>query len=203
MAHNGSIWRRFAAHLLEALGVKLAFGLFTLLPVDAASATGGWIARVIGMRLPVSGTARGNLARVFPEMETSEADRIIKGMWDNLGRTVAERAHLGDFDPYRMDSRVEIVGAGVIDLVREDMKPGLFFTGHMGNWELASLGMTRRGLPVHVAYRAANNPMVDRIFQRRRWPRIRSFSPRVRAEPNMHSRPWARADTWPCWLTRK
>ncbi|MDP6175773.1 MAG: lysophospholipid acyltransferase family protein, partial [Rhodospirillales bacterium] len=63
---------------------------------------------------------------------------------------------------------VEIVGAGIIDVIRDDQKPGLFFSGHMGNWELAALGMTRRGLPVHVAYRAANNPLVNKIFQRQR-----------------------------------
>lgn len=168
MARNATWWRRFVAYPLQALGVNLAFGFFALLPVDAASALGGWIARLVGPRLSVSGTARRNLARVFPELDAGETATIIEGMWDNLGRTAAEHAHLADFDPYRMDSRVEIVGAGIVDLLRDDMKPGMFFTGHLANWELAALGMTRRGLPVHVAYRAANNRLVDKIFQRRR-----------------------------------
>ena len=146
----------------------LLYGLFAVLPVDAASALGGWLARKLGPRLRISDTARANLARVFPEMDAGEIERVVRGMWDNLGRTAAEHAHLMDFDPYRMDSRVEIIGAGIVDVLRDDNQPGMFFSAHMANWELTPLGVTRRGLPLHLAYRAANNPLVDRIFHQGR-----------------------------------
>src|SRR5580704_18136305 len=80
-------------------GLFLAFmSLFRLIGVDAASALGGFIGREIFARTGVTNRARENLTRAFPEKSTAEIDAIIRTMWDNLGRTVAEYAHLDKFD---------------------------------------------------------------------------------------------------------
>ena len=77
----------------------LAFmGLFRIMGVDAASALGGFIGRNIFARTRVTARARENLERAFPGKSETEIDTILHGMWDNLGRTVAEYAHLDKFD---------------------------------------------------------------------------------------------------------
>src|SRR3546814_15479695 len=70
-------------------------GFFWLLPVDWASNLGGWLTRQIGSRLPVSRRALKHLAIAFPDMPEAERRRIVAGMWDNLGRLIAEYPHLG------------------------------------------------------------------------------------------------------------
>ncbi|MBV8651489.1 MAG: hypothetical protein JO255_08485, partial [Alphaproteobacteria bacterium] len=43
---------------LEGVGARIMFGLFRLLPLDAASALGGFLARLVGPMLGVSKRAR-------------------------------------------------------------------------------------------------------------------------------------------------
>ena len=152
----------------EATAAWLLYGLFTLLPVDAASWLGGALGRLVGPKLGVSRNARRNLRRVYPDMEDAEVARILTAMWDNLGRTAGEHPHLGKFDPYRKNSRVEVAGIEHVDALRDDAAAGILFGGHLANWELAPLAGTKRGLVVHLVYRRANNPFFDKIVQKGR-----------------------------------
>ena len=163
MALGGSLAQRG-----EAAAAWLLYGLFAILPVDAASWLGGTLGRLVGPKLRVSRNARRNLKRVFPHMEDAEMARILTNMWDNLGRTAGEHPHLGKFDPYRKNSRVEVVGIEHVDALRDDGAAGILFGGHLANWELAPLAGTKRGLVVHLVYRRANNPFFDKIVQKGR-----------------------------------
>jgi Kdo2-lipid IVA lauroyltransferase/acyltransferase len=152
---------------LEAWLVGTVFHLFRLLPLDLASAIGGWIGRNIGYRLPATRRARRNLERCFADQPTAEREAILKGMWDNLGRAAAEYPHLREFR-FGPGERVEVVGLEHVESMRDDGRPGLFFSGHLGNWELMGLGAVRHGVPVHPVYRAANNPRLEWLY---RWGR--------------------------------
>lgn len=153
---------------LEGLAARAAFAFFKALPLDAASAFGGWLMRGLGPRLSVSKRARRNLSRAFPDKSPAEIEAVVRAMWDNLGRTTAEFAHLPEFDPYAGDGRVVVEGAENIDLLRDDGKPGLFFACHLANWEVQIFALTRRGLPAAVTYRASNNPEVEALYHRAR-----------------------------------
>ncbi len=163
------IWsQKFINHPVQAI---IAWGLltfFAFLPLDLASAFGGWIGRNIGPRLKVSNNARREIAVVFPSLDANKIENIIEGMWDNLGRTAAEHPHLEKFNPYEEDSRVEVIGVEIIDQTRDDNLPGIAFSGHFANWELGPLASTKRGLPLHLVYRRANNPFFDRLLQKAR-----------------------------------
>lgn len=151
------------AYPLQAAGAFVLFALFGLLPLDAASALGGLLGRAIGPFLPHSRLAARNLTRAMPELRREEVKRVVRGMWDNLGRVVAEYPHLHRIACYD-GSRVEVVGAEGIDLIRDDHKGAIFFSGHLGNWEISSLAATQRGMPIIHIYRAPNNPIVDRLI---------------------------------------
>lgn len=160
---GGGGWRRRVRYFLEGAAVRAAFAAFRLMGIDAASGLGGWVARTIGPWLRTSRRAARNLRRAFPGASAAEIDRIVRGMWDNLGRVVGEYPHLHDLDVYG-GGRVEVVGAEHIDALRDDGRPGLFFTAHFGNWEITPLGIIQRGLPLAYIYRPANNPVVDRLI---------------------------------------
>jgi len=149
----------------EAALIQGALAIFALLPVARASDLGGAIARAIGPWLPVSATARRNLEAAFPDLTPPAIAAIVRAMWENLGRTAAEYAHLGAFDCYAPGGRVDVIGAEVIDRLRDDGKPGIFFGIHQANWEILALAATQRGVPLDQVYRAANNPYVDSLFQ--------------------------------------
>ncbi len=162
--------RRFVAYPLQAAAVWLGLALFGALSIDRASAVGGWLGRTIGPRLGVTRTAERNLRRAFPERDEAEIAAIVRGMWDNLGRVAAEYVHLGEIQVYGDDGRVEVVGVEHVDRLREDGAGGIFFGAHLGNWEITALGAIQNGLPLSLIYRAANNPIVERLLQKIRAP---------------------------------
>lgn len=170
MARPRSALRR-VLHALEAAVLHGVFVVARAVPVDAASAAGGWIARTVGPRLPVSKTGRRNLRRAFPEKGELEIETILRGVWDNLGRTVAEYPHLQkiwDHDPARPDrpGRVEVGGIEEFIALRDDGKPALIFSAHLGNWELLPLAAARHDLPLSVVFRPPNNPHAAELVTR-------------------------------------
>ena len=151
-------------HRIEAVGAGLMFGLFRLLPLDAASAVGGWLGRLVGPPLGVTKRAQINLQRALPHLGAVEARRVMRGMWDNLGRVIAEYPHLDAFKVYDRDGRIEVVGGDIVDPLLAAGKPIIFISAHYGNWEIGTMAATQRGLDVAEVYRAANNPWVDRLI---------------------------------------
>lgn len=151
--------RRAEAALMRAL-----LGVLRRLSIDRASAIGGAIGRAIGPHLGVTRHARKNLRACFGEKPDAEIAQIIRAMWDNLGRTAFEYAHLDNFRFYEKDSRIEVRGLRHVDQVVAAGKGAIFVSGHFANWELLSSGLAQRGLPVMTVYRAASNPLADEII---------------------------------------
>jgi KDO2-lipid IV(A) lauroyltransferase len=158
--YRGLRWLRRAA---EALLQALLMGLFWLLPVDWASNLGGWLTRQIGTRLPVSRRAMKHLAIAFPEMPESERRGIVAGMWDNLGRMIAEYPHLGTLaDP--AGGRTEVVGAERLEAVRAAGRGFIVISAHMANFELMPISAYKHGHNLTVVSRPVNNPFIQRIL---------------------------------------
>ena len=156
--------QRAVAYPLEAVAAVLMYSFFAILPMDAASAIGGWLGRTIGPRLGITRRARVNMERALPEFDAATREATIKAMWDNAGRTVAELPHL----PRIARSRIAITGEDHILPFREDGKPCILISGHFSNWELLPQTVAHFGLPCVTVYRAANNPLVDAFL---RWAR--------------------------------
>lgn len=145
----------------------LAFmGFFRLIGVDAASAVGGFIGREIFARTRVTKRARDNLIAAFPEKSEGERDAIIRTMWDNLGRTVAEYAHLDKFDLSGPNPRIQVNNLEEIDKIHG--KGALIVSGHFANWEIMPISASRYGIDGAIVYRPPNNPYVDRYIARAR-----------------------------------
>ena len=156
------------AHRLEAWGAALFFAGFGCLPLDTASALGGAVARWIGPRLGISHRARRNLRAAMPELAPAQIERIIRGMWDNLGRVAAEYPHLRHIRVFEAGGRVETCGLNHLDAALAAGRRVVIFGGHLANWEIAALAAGQYGLDIAQIYRAANNPLVDRMIARLR-----------------------------------
>ena len=154
------------AHRLQGWGAALSFGAFGLLPLDRASALGGALARRIGPSLAISERARRNLRRAFPGFQEIEIERIVTDMWDNLGRVAAEYPHLREIRVFRAGGRVETHGFEHMDRAVAAGRRMIIFSGHIANWEIGLLAAVQYGISVAQIYRAANNPLVDRMITR-------------------------------------
>jgi Kdo2-lipid IVA lauroyltransferase/acyltransferase len=163
--HSRAVGRR-VAHYLEGWGAALAFGAFSALPLDWASALGAAVARRIGPWLAISNAARRNLQLAFPELPEAEIDSILVEMWDNLGRVAAEYPHLREIRVFDPNGRVETHGLEHIDRAVVSGRRMIIFSGHIANWEIAMVAAVQYGISVAQIYRAANNPLMDRMIAR-------------------------------------
>ncbi|MDY0009027.1 MAG: hypothetical protein RBS08_04915, partial [Bdellovibrionales bacterium] len=90
-------------YAFETLAVYIIYGFFRILPLDVASDTGGWILSRLGPRMGASRTALRNLELAFPEKTETERAEIMRGMWNNLGRVIAEYPHLRQIGQERVE----------------------------------------------------------------------------------------------------
>ncbi|MGH6991179.1 MAG: hypothetical protein ACREE3_14875, partial [Stellaceae bacterium] len=102
-------WRGGVTRISRGLRGALAIALLKtmrLIDPDKLANFAGWYMRTIGPWLPEHRIGRANLAAAYPEKSPAEIDKILAGVWDNLGRLGAEFAHLDrlwDFDPEHPD----------------------------------------------------------------------------------------------------
>jgi KDO2-lipid IV(A) lauroyltransferase len=159
-------WRkalRRVRYAAEGLLQCLIMGFFWLLPLDWASNLGGWLTRQLGSRLPVNRRALKHLAIAFPDMPEAERRRIVAGMWDNLGRLIAEYPHLGTIaEP--ASGRIEVIGAERLEAVRRAGRPFIIISAHMANFELMPIAAYKHGYNMTVVSRPVNNPFIQRIL---------------------------------------
>jgi len=150
-----------AIHLLEYAALKISLAIFGVMGLDRASAAGGRLARLVGPRIGVSNRARANIRRAMPDLSPAEVERIVAGMWENLGRTIGEYAHLERFARPEERHRIEVVEAGTLRAMAEANCGGVLVSGHFSNWELLPLIMRLEGFEGGEVYRHANNPFVN------------------------------------------
>jgi Kdo2-lipid IVA lauroyltransferase/acyltransferase len=122
----------------------------------------GRFMRTLGPNLKEHRTGRANLAAAFPEKSADEIEAILRGVWDNLGRVVAEFAHIDRlqmFDPDPLENG-DILYTKEVDArfrrLRSDGKPALVFAAHLANWELPALVAAKFRLDTAVLYRRPN-----------------------------------------------
>src|SRR5262245_18771785 len=122
--------------------------------------------RKIGPRLRGHRTARAQLKAAFPEKNSEEIENLLEGMWDNIGRVVAEYGHLEtiwDFDPEHPRSGrilVDQTAAERMQRLGRESGPALMFGAHLANWELLGLAAAAHGRKIALVYR---EPRASRI----------------------------------------
>jgi KDO2-lipid IV(A) lauroyltransferase len=157
------MWQRLRFRLEAALvwlGLRL---LAALGPVTASNFAGG-LARAVGPLLPVSRVAEANLRLAMPELEAPARRRAIRGVWENLGRTVGELPHLASLRETASGPGWEVENRDIIDTFRARGGAVVFVSGHLGNWEMLQPILGACGIPMAGFYRAAANPLVDDLI---------------------------------------
>ena len=136
----------------------------------------GALMRKIGPLFKEHRVGRAQLRAAFPEKSDTEIEKILSGVWDNLGRIAIEFAHLDEFS-------VEGFGTPTPDVItyppeskeRYDwiMKSGratIGFAAHLANWELPGVGAKLIGAKSAVLFRRPNIGAVSDVIIKLREP---------------------------------
>jgi KDO2-lipid IV(A) lauroyltransferase len=115
--------------------------------------------RTIGPFLPEHRTGRNNLKAAFPDKSDREIETILRGVWDNLGRVVAEFVNLDRLGIGDIEGQTAIVSTAEererLYAIRR-APPTLIFGAHLANWEVPAAIGAAVGNQSAVLYRRPN-----------------------------------------------
>lgn len=121
-------------------------------------------ARRIGPLTPRHRLALDNLRLAFPEKPDAEREAIAKDMWGNMARLVGEYVFMDKLfahaDEGPRHERIEVEGGDIFLRLRDDPRARIFFTAHIGNFELLPIAASGYGLSIVSLFRAPNNPFI-------------------------------------------
>ena len=149
------------------IGGLASAGLSVLRLLDPATSSSfaGAVAAAIGPLLPPSRIAHANLAATMPELDEDDRRLIVRGVWRELGRTIGEFPHLGRLHENTASGPGwEIDGLPIIEALAAKGGPAIFFSAHMGNWEVLPRAAEQHGVTLAGLYRAAKNSRIDALI---------------------------------------
>ncbi|MEZ5391702.1 MAG: lysophospholipid acyltransferase family protein [Bryobacterales bacterium] len=139
------------------------------LPLPLARALAGQLARLLyRVTKRWRAIAERNLEIAFPDVPQARRQEILRGSYDNLGRVILALARLPRLNAANIGEWIDYDGFEYFEQAKRAGKGVLFLTAHLGNWELSSAAHALYGNPMHVMVRPLDNPLLDRLVQRRR-----------------------------------
>ena len=151
-------------YFLEGSFLLLIFILLKILPLGISSFLMGKLSSLIGPKLGVTKKAYNNIKNVMPEKNEKEITKIIKDMWENLGKVAGEYPHLSKISPEK-NNKIQIYGKKHLLLVKKTKTPAIFFSGHLANWEILPNVAIKNGVPVLSIFRRPNNPFINFLIK--------------------------------------
>ncbi len=90
-------------------------------------------------------------------VKVSNVDRkkITNQMWKNYGKTFIEYVYLDKFR--KKNTHITFKGKENLDIIGKKNKPVIFISGHFANFELMSMEITKKNIPLATIYRPLNN----------------------------------------------
>ena len=125
----------------------------------------GALMRRIGPWLPEHKIGRANLVAAFPERSAEEIEKILGGVWENLGRVAAEFAHIDRltiYDPAHPDrhpnpdTMIDGTIYAKLQKLGDTQRPCLVFAAHLANWEIPATAPFQFGFKTSILYRRPN-----------------------------------------------
>jgi Kdo2-lipid IVA lauroyltransferase/acyltransferase len=108
-------------------------------------------------------TADRNLQMAMSHLTATERDEIIRGVFRNFGRLLAEFSYFPKYTRENIESVVVYSGLENFVAAKERGRGVLFLTGHVGAWELSSFSHAVYGHPHNILVRTIENPHIEKL----------------------------------------
>jgi KDO2-lipid IV(A) lauroyltransferase len=162
-------WLRKLMFGIESGLMHLLWWTFASLSPESASRTGAALMRWVGPRTRKHDWVKGNLAIAFPERGEAELRALARATWSNIGSVGGEYPHLERIALEGGGERLELIDpAGLVPQYAARERGAVFFSGHLSNWEINALALTRAGVPLMSLYAAIQNEHLDALMEKAR-----------------------------------
>jgi KDO2-lipid IV(A) lauroyltransferase len=177
---------RHGKALLDAVAGSLTVGLLNAIrhtDRKRMANFAGALMRKIGPLFPEHRVGRAQLRAAFPEKSAADIEKILGGVWDNLGRIAIEFAHLDEFcvEGFGRQSADVITyppqSRERYDWITKSGKATIGFAAHLANWELPGVGAKLIGVKSAVLFRRPNIGAVSDVIVKLRQPLMGELIP--------------------------
>lgn len=155
-------WRTYIEYAIAWTMLKGLGALPRTAAIRFAQAVGA-LARTLRPRL--SRHAEVNLRLAFPDLDERERERIVRGVFSNLGRLLGEISQFPRFNRDNISSIVVYEGLANFLAARDEGRGVILLTGHIGAWELSVFAHSLNGHPMSFLKRNVDNPLVERLAE--------------------------------------
>ncbi len=156
-------------HRVEYLAARSVLGFLGWLPHSWARAVSSVLAALAFSFWPrLRRVGLFNLRLAFPEWSDRERRRVLAGLFQNLGRMLADFAHFPRWNLTNIERAIVYDGFEHYTRARSQGKGVLFLTAHFGNWELSSFAHGVVGYPCNFVVRELDNPLIGAFVNRYR-----------------------------------
>ena len=153
-------------YLIEYMLISFLFIIFKIIGYKSASNFGEKLGKFFGPLFRSKKIVFKNLKESKITNDNSEIEKIIKSMWGNYGRILAEYIYLKKFKDNSLSDFIDIEGIEYLEELKKNKKQAVFISGHFNNFELMAMQIEKQGIDVAAIYRPLNNFFLNKIMEK-------------------------------------
>ena len=153
-------------YFLQYIAIITLFLLFKLLGLKYSSILSGKIFTLIGPIFRSNKKTDKNLSNALVGLNSSQKQIIVKKMWNNYGKILAEYIFIKQFrNNLNFSNNIIIENQEELEKIKLNSKPVIFISGHFNNFELMAMHIEKSGIDLAALYRHLNNKYLNPIME--------------------------------------
>ena len=154
-------------YFFQFIFIFFLFAIFKLLGLKYSTILSGKIFTFIGPIFRSEDISHSNLSKAFPRLNYLQKKLILKKMWFNYGRILAEYMFIKSFrNVNKFSNRIIVENQNELEKIKKESKPVIFISGHFNNFELMAMHIEKSGIDLATIYRPLNNKFLNIIMEK-------------------------------------
>ena len=157
---------KYVRYFFEYIIIQTLFNFFKIIGYKNSSNIGEKIGKLIGPLFRSKKKIIENLKQSKISNDSHEIEKIIKNMWGNYGRILAEYPHIKKFKNNNLKNHIKINGLEILEDIKKNNKQVVFISGHFNNFELMAMQIENYGINLATIYRPLNNIFLNKTMEK-------------------------------------
>ena len=150
-------------YFFQTLLIYILFLIGRIVGIKISRILFAYLFKSLGFLFKSEKIIKKNIGTYSKDISNLEEKEIIKGMWSNYGMTFIEYIFLDYFK--KNNSHIFIEGEEYLSALIKKSKPIIFVSGHFANFELMSMEISKRDIPLATIYRPLNNIFLNPLME--------------------------------------
>ena len=153
-------------YFFQSLIIILFLSIFKLIGSKYSTILSGKIFELIGPIFRSNKISSSNLSLALTELDETEKNKIIKKMWNNYGKILADYVFIKNYrNSKNFSDKIIIKNHFELENIKKNSTPVIFISGHFNNFELMAMHLEKSGIDLAAIYRPLNNVFLNPIME--------------------------------------